>query len=223
MEKVVLKAVKRNGTGKQVKALRREGKLPAGIYGRHVGPISIAMEAHSAGLALGKLTSSSLVTISVEGAEYPALVRERQRDYIKGTLTHVDFLAVDMNEKIRASVGLVFVGVSPAVKDYNGILVHNLERLEVECFPGDLPERIEVDIAMLKQIGDLIRVHDVHVSDKIRILGDPEETIAVVTIIKEETAPAAAEGEAIAAAEPAAPELSVERGKKAEEGEEEKK
>ncbi|MBV6391341.1 MAG: 50S ribosomal protein L25 [Anaerolineales bacterium] len=223
MEKVVLKAVKRNVTGKQVKALRREGKLPAVIYGRHVEPISIAMEAHSAGLALGKLTSSSLVTISVEGAEYPALVRERQRDYIKGTLTHVDFLAVDMNEKIRASVGLVFVGVSPAVKDYNGILVHNLERLEVECFPGDLPERIEVDIAMLKQIGDLIRVHDVHVSDKIRILGDPEETIAVVTIIKEETAPAAAEGEAIAAAEPAAPELSVERGKKAEEGEEEKK
>lgn len=223
MEKVVLKAVKRNVTGKQVKALRREGKLPAVIYGRHVEPISIAMEAHSAGLALGKLTSSSLVTISVEGAEYPALVRERQRDYIKGALTHVDFLAVDMNEKIRASVGLVFVGVSPAVKDYNGILVHNLERLEVECFPGDLPERIEVDIAMLKQIGDLIRVHDVHVSDKIRILGDPEETIAVVTIIKEETAPAAAEGEAIAAAEPAAPELSVERGKKAEEGEEEKK
>ncbi|GMV34903.1 MAG: 50S ribosomal protein L25 [Chloroflexi bacterium] len=223
MEKVVLKAVKRNVTGKQVKALRREGKLPAVIYGRHVEPISIAMEAHSAGLALGKLTSSSLVTISVEGAEYPALVRERQRDYIKGTLTHVDFLAVDMNEKIRASVGLVFVGVSPAVKDYNGILVHNLERLEVECFPGDLPERIEVDIAMLKQIGDLIRVHDVHVSDKIRILGDPEETIAVVTIIKEETAPVAAEGEAIAAAEPAAPELSVERGKKAEEGEEEKK
>lgn len=223
MEKVVLKATRREVLGKQVKALRREGKLPAVIYGRHVEPISIAMEAHSAGLALGKLTSSSLVTISVEGAEYPALVRERQRDYIKGTLTHVDFLAVDMNEKIRASVGLVFVGVSPAVKDYNGILVHNLERLEVECFPGDLPERIEVDIAMLKQIGDLIRVHDVHVSDKIRILGDPEETIAVVTIIKEETAPVAAEGEAIAAAEPAAPELSVERGKKAEEGEEEKK
>jgi large subunit ribosomal protein L25 len=136
----------------------------------------------------------------------------------------VDFLAVDMNEKIRTSVGLAFVGVSPAVKDFNGILVHNLERLEVECFPGDLPERIEVDIASLKQIGDLIRVHDVHVSDKIRILGDPEETIAVVTIIKEEAAPVAVEGEAVvAAAEPAAPELSVERGKKAEEGEEEKK
>ena len=221
MEKVVLKANKRDVTGKQVNALRREGKLPAVIYGRHVEPISIVMEAHSAGMALSKLTSSSLVTIDVDGAEYPALVRERQRDYIKGTLTHVDFLAVDMNEKIRTSVGLSFVGVSGAVKDYNGILVHNLERLEVECFPGDLPERIEVDIAMLKQIGDLIRVRDVVVSDKIRILGDPEETIAVVTIIKEETTAVAAEGAAVAA-EAAAPEISVERGKKAEEGDEKK-
>lgn len=221
MEKVILKASKRDVTGKQVNALRREGKLPAVIYGRHVEPISIVMEAHSAGMALSKLTSSSLVTIDVDGAEYPALVRERQRDYIKGTLTHVDFLAVDMNEKIRTSVGLSFVGVSGAVKDYNGILVHNLERLEVECFPGDLPERIEVDIAMLKQIGDLIRVRDVVVSDKIRILGDPEETIAVVTIIKEETTAVAAEGAAVAA-EAAAPEISVERGKKAEEGDEKK-
>ncbi|MBK6645965.1 MAG: hypothetical protein IPG44_09455 [Anaerolineales bacterium] len=102
-------------------------------------PISIVMEAHSAGLALSKLTSSSLITIEVDGASYPTLVRERQRDYIKGSLTHVDFLAVDMNEKIRTSVGLAFVGVSGAVKDYNGILVHNLERLEVECFPATCP------------------------------------------------------------------------------------
>lgn len=223
MNKVVLKATKRSVVGKQVKALRREGKLPAVIYGRHLEPISILMDAHSAGLALSKLTSSSLVTIDVDGSEYPALVRERQRDFIKGALTHVDFLAVDLNEKIRTSVGLAFVGVSPAVKDYNGVLVHNLERLEVECLPGDLPERIQVDISPLKQIGDLIRVRDIAVSEKIRILADPEETIAVVTIIKEEAAPVAAEGEAVAAAEPAAPELSVERGKKAEEDEEEKK
>ncbi|MBK6645457.1 MAG: 50S ribosomal protein L25 [Anaerolineales bacterium] len=220
MEKVVLKADKRDVTGKQVKALRREGKLPAVIYGRHLEPISIVMEAHSAGLALSKLTSSSLITIEVDGASYPTLVRERQRDYIKGSLTHVDFLAVDMNEKIRTSVGLAFVGVSGAVKDYNGILVHNLERLEVECFPGDLPERIDVDIAMLKQIGDLIRVRDLSVSDKIRLLADPEETIAVVTIIKEETAQGAGNGEAAAAE--TSPELSVERGKKADEGEEKK-
>jgi large subunit ribosomal protein L25 len=215
MEKVVLKATKRDVIGKQVKAMRREGKLPAVIYGRHLEPISISLDAHSAGLLLAKVSASSLVTIDVDGAEYPALVRERQRDYIKGVLTHVDFLAVDMNEKLRTSVGLAFVGVSPAVKDYNGILVHNLERLEVECLPGDLPERINVDIAMLKQIGDIIRVKDLVISDNIRILADEEETIAVVTITKDESTVGVAGAEG--AAEAASPELSVERGKKEEE------
>src|ERR1043166_1981468 len=94
MEKVVLNASKRDVIGKQVKALRREGKLPAVIYGRHTEPININLDAHSASLALGKLTSSSLVTIAVDGTEYPALVREKQRDYIKNRLLHVDFLAV---------------------------------------------------------------------------------------------------------------------------------
>ena len=215
MEKVVLKATKRDVIGKQVKALRREGKLPAVIYGRHLEPISIIMDAHTASLSLAKVSASSLVTVEVDGAEYPALVRERQRDYIKGVLTHVDFLAVDMNETLRTSVGLAYVGVSGAVKDYNGVIVHNLERLEVECLPGDLPERINVDISLLKQIGDIIRVRDVAVSDKVRILADEDETIAVVTITKEETAAPVAGAEG--AAEAAAPELSVDRGKKEEE------
>lgn len=213
MEKVVLKATKRDVTGKQVKALRRAGQLPAVIYGRHVDPIAVSMDAHVAGLALAKLTSSSLVTIDVDGTEYPTLVRERQRDYIKGVLTHVDFLAVDLNEKIRTNVRIAFVGVSPAVKDYNGVLVQNLERLEVECLPTDLPERLNVDIAVLAQIGDSIRVRDLVVSDKVRILADEDDTIAVVTLIKDETTTTAA----VPGEEAAAPELSVERGKKDEE------
>ncbi len=216
MDKVVLKATKRDVIGKQVKALRREGKLPAVIYGRHVEPIAIALEAHSAGMAMSKLTSSSLVTIDVDGTEYFALVRERQRDYIKGILTHVDFLAVDLNEKIRTVVGLLFAGVSPAVKDLNGVIVHNLERLEVECLPTDLPERITVDVAALKEIGDSIRVRDLVTSDKIRILADEDDTIAVVTLIKEEAVAVVPGAEG--AVEAAAPEISVERGKKDEEG-----
>lgn len=219
MEKVILKAEKRNVIGKQVKALRRAGKLPGVIYGRHVEPISISLEAHGTGLAMAKLTSSSLVTIDLEGKEYPALVRERQRDYIKGVLTHVDFLAVDLNEKIRTSVGLHYIGVSPAVKDLNGVLVHNLERLEVECLPTDLPERIDIDISVLKQIGDGIRVHDVKIADKVTILTDGDEMVAVVTLTKEETEDVVA---AVPGAEVATPELSVERGKKDEEGEDKK-
>jgi large subunit ribosomal protein L25 len=212
MEKITLKAEKRDVIGKQVKALRREGKLPGVIYGRHVEPIAISLEAHSTGLVMAKLTSSSLVTINVDGKDYPALVRDRQRDYIKGNLTHVDFLAVDLNEKIRTFVGVHYVGISGAVKDYNGVLVHNLEQLEVECLPMDLPERIDIDIAVLKQIGDGIRVRDVAISDKVAILTDADEMVAVVTLAKDEATEAGA-----VTGEAAAPELSVDRGKKDEE------
>jgi large subunit ribosomal protein L25 len=217
MEKVVIKAEKRDVIGKQVKALRRSGKLPAVIYGRHTEPINILLDAHTASLALGKLTSSSLVTIEVGGKQYPALVREKQRDYIKNRLLHVDFLAVSLTETLRASVAVNFVGVSPAVKDFNAVLVKNLESLEVECLPADLPERIEVDISVMAKPGDGVRVKEVQVSDKVRLLNDPETMVAVATFAKVEEEVAAvpgAEGVEAAAEEP---ELAVERGKKEEE------
>ena len=217
MEKVVLKASKRDVAGKQVKALRRAGQLPAVIYGRHLEPISISLDAHSASLALSKLTSSSLVTIDVDGTEYPALVRERQRNYIKGTLLHVDFLAVNLTEELRANVRVEITGVSPAVKDYNAVLVTNITTLEVECLPTDLPERFVVDISVLKQVGDGIRVGDLAVAENVRVLTDPDEMIVVTTFAKAE------EEEAAPAAEGAAPEEPevIEKGKKEEEGEEE--
>jgi len=213
MEKIVLKATKRNVTGKQVKALRRAGQLPAVIYGRHVEPIAISLEAHIAGLAFAKLTSSTLVTIDVEGTEFVALVREKQRNYIKGNLTHVDFLALDLTEKIRTKVHLVFTGVASAVKDFSAVLMHRMEDLEVECLPADLPERITVDISSLKEIGNSIRVSDIPLVENVTVLSDADEIVIIATIAKEE---AVAEGAAVAGAEEAAPGISVERGKKEE-------
>ncbi len=227
MEKVVIKAIRRDVVGKQVKALRREGKLPAVIYGRHTEPINVVLDAHSAALALGKLTSSSLVTISVDGAEYPALVREKQRDVIKRHLLHVDFMAVSLDEKIRASVSVHFIGLSLAVKDFNAVLVHNLEELEVECLPTDLPERIDVDISTLNRPGEGIRVKDVHVSDKVRLLDDPDTMVAVATFpkVEEEVEVEVAAVPGVEGVTPTAtePELAVERGKKEEEATDEKK
>ena len=220
MEKVVLQAERRDVIGKQVKAMRRAGKLPAVIYGRHTEPISIALDAHSASLALGRLTSSSLVTIELDGTQFPTLVREKQRDYIKNRLLHVDFLAVSLTETIRATVIVNFVGVSTAVKDYDAVFVVNLSSLEVECLPTDLPERIDVDISVLVRPGDGIRVRDVKVSDKVRVLDDPDTMVAVATFAKvEEEAVAVPGAEGVAPAE-GEPELAVERGKKEEEGEE---
>jgi large subunit ribosomal protein L25 len=220
MEKVVLNATKRDVVGKQVKALRREGKLPAVIYGRHTEPVNINLDAHSASLTLGRLTPSSLVTINVDGTEYPSLVREKQRDYIKNRLLHVDFLAVSMTELLRTNVNVHFVGVSPAVKDFNAVLVKNLEELEVECLPTDLPESIEVDISAMTKPGEGIRVRDVQISDKIRILNDSDTMVAVATFAKVEEEAAAVPGAETVTPTGAEPELSVDRGKKEDEGEE---
>jgi len=220
MEKVVLKAEKRDVVGKQVKAMRRAGKLPAVIYGRHTEPINVTLDAHTASLLLGKVTSSSLVTIELDGQEYPTLVREKQRDFIKNRLLHVDFLAVSLTERLRATVSLNFVGLSAAVKDFNAVLVTNLQSLAVECLPTDLPERIDVDITPLERPGDGIRVRDVTVSDKIQLLDDPDTMVVVATFAKVEEEVAAVPGAEGVAATEAEPELAVERGKKEEEGEE---
>lgn len=227
MEKVVIKATKRDVVGKQVKAIRRAGKLPAVIYGRHIEPVSILMDAHDAGNQLAKLTSSSLITLDVDGTEFPVLVREKQRNYIKGGLLHVDFLAVSLTEKLRASVGIELTGLSLAVKDYGAVLVHVMEELEVECLPADLPEHIVVDISPLVHIGDGIHVRDLVIPDKVHILADVDNMVVVASRPKvEEVVTAAApteEAAAVAAAGPATPEISVDRGKKEEEGKEQEK
>jgi len=215
MDKIVLKAEKRDVTGKQVKALRRAGQLPAVIYGRHVDPIAISLEAHTASLVFSKLTSSTLVTLDVDGTEYTAIVREKQRNFIKGNLTHVDFLALDLTEKIRTSVRLTFVGVAPAVKDYSAVLVHRMDALEVECLPADLPERITVDISVIKEIGNNIHVRDIPLPENIVVLDDVDDVVIIATVVKEEASDIAAAG--APGAEVAAPDLSVERGKKEEE------
>jgi len=223
MEKVILKASKREVSGKQVKALRRAGKLPAVIYGRHTEPVNVSLDAHIANLALSKVGSSTLVTIDVDGKEYPALVRERQRNYIKGGLIHVDFLAVSLTEKLHAEVRIELTGTSLAVKDFNAVLVTGLHSLSVECLPADLPEHITVDIAPLAKVGDGIHVRDISLGDKVRIMDDPDDMIVNATYAKveEEVAPVAVEGAVAVAAEGAEPELSVERGKKEEEAAEE--
>ena len=208
MEKVVLKATKRDVIGKKVGALRRQGKLPAVLYGHRIETTAIMLDAHEGSQTLSHLTSSSLVTIDLDGKEYLALVREKQRDFIKNRLTHLDFQVVSLTEKMRAKVGIELTGTAPAVKDFNAVIHTGLTEMEVECMPQDLPERIVVDISGLAELGDGVRVRDVVLSDKVEILGDLEEIIAVATApMKEEII------EEAPVEEEAAPEV-IERGKK---------
>ena len=208
MEKVVLKATKRDVIGKKVGALRRQGKLPAVLYGHRIETTAIMLDAHEGSQTLSHLTSSSLVTIDLDGKEYLALVREKQRDFIKNRLVHLDFQVVSLTEKMRAKVGIELAGTAPAVKDFNAVIHTGLTEIEVECLPEDLPERIVVDISGLAELGDGVRVRDVVLSDKVEILGDLEEIIAVATAHKKEEIIEEAPVE-----EEAAPEV-IERGKK---------
>ena len=213
MEEVTIKAVKREVTGKQVKALRRQGLLPAVLYGRNFPSTPISLDLRDASHTLSHMTTSALVTVVLDGEKHLALVRERQRDFIRGTLKHIDFQVVSMKEKLRTSVSVVIVGESPAVKDFNGVLVTGLDEVEVECFPQDLPERIMADVSGLKQIGDAIYVRNLVISEKVEVLEDPNEVVVVVT------AQAAEEVEEVVVAEVVAEPELIEKGKKEEEEE----
>jgi large subunit ribosomal protein L25 len=213
MEEVILKANRRNILGKQVSAIRREGRLPAVIYGHYIDPISIELDLRDASKSLTGLAPSTLVTVDIEGATHKALVREKQRNKITGMLLHVDFLAVSMKEKLRSQVYIEIVGESPAIKDFNGILVTGTDEVEVECLPQDLPERIVVDISDLLKIGDGKYIRDLIVPGSVKILDDPDTLVILVTaqaVEEEEVAPVVEE------AVTEEPEI-IEHGKKEEE------
>ena len=188
MAKVVLQATKREVLGKKVGALRRAGKLPAVLYGHRIESTPIMLDAREATLRLSHLTTSSLIMIELDGTEYPALVREKQRDYIKNRLLHLDFQVISMTEKVTTKVGIELTGTAPAVKAFNAVIVTVLNELEIECMPQDLPARVVIDISGLAEIGAGIHVRDVVISDKVKILDDPGEMIIVASATREEKA-----------------------------------
>jgi large subunit ribosomal protein L25 len=213
MEEIVLQAERRDVIGKQVRALRRQGRLPAILYGRKIAPIPVTLDLRETSRIMPTITSSHLIAVAVDGERHMALVREKQRHPVQGTLLHVDFMVVSMTEKLRANVVIELEGEAPAVREFDGVVVTGIEQVEVECLPGDLPERITVNISGLSSIGDTLHVRDLTVSSAVEVLTDPDEMVVIVT------APAV-EVEAVEEVEAAEGEPEViERGKKEEEEE----
>ena len=205
-EQISINAKKRTVIGKQVRALRRQGILPAVVYGKHISPIPISLDDKEWNRRLSKFGSSQLINLNVDGESFTVLLRDKQRNFIMGNLTHVDFLAVSMTEKIRTTVRLEIVGSSPAVTDFGGVMVTGVSEVDVECLPKDLMDTIRVDISDLKKIGQAIHVEDLIVPSGITILTNAHEMVIQITT------PA---GEEVAAGEAgtAEPEV-VEKGKK---------
>jgi large subunit ribosomal protein L25 len=210
MEKVVINAEKRNVIGKKVGALRRQGLIPGVMYGHNTEPFAIVMNAREVTRAMMGLTSSSIITVKVDGESHQALVREKQKNYIRNEVIHIDFQILSLKEKIRSKIEIQLVGVAPAVKNFDGIVLQDRDSIEVEALPTDLPERIMVDLSVMENIGDVIRVGDLDISEDVTVFDDENDVIVSISgaSMSEETTDEVSESES-------EPEV-VEKGKKEE-------
>lgn len=177
-----LKAHPRDGSGKgPARQLRARGMVPAVLYGHGMEPVSLAVSGqdlihlfHSSG------GGSVIVDLDVDGDVQMVLLRDVQRDYLRGTYVHVDFLAVRRDEKVRMTAEIRETGEAIGVHE-GGVIEHHLRDVEIECFPGDVPEAIEIDITAL-EIGDLLRVADIVPPAGVALLTDPDTpVISVIT------------------------------------------
>jgi len=212
-EQYSLEAQPRTVIGKQVKALRREGLVPAVIYGAGGEPVSVVCAYRPLEIVLKKAGGTHLINVTVDGATHNALVREVQRDKIKRTILHVDFMRVDLTKKIRADVPLGIVNQVKLSSDLQ--LLHNVTSITVICLPTDIPDHIEVDVHNLTRAGDQITVADLPRIGSVDFLSDPHEVVARIDSLN-----AAGTDEEAAAGEISSSEPEViEKGKKDEEDE----
>ena len=181
MKKYILDADKRVVIGKQVKALRREGKLPAVIYGQEIEPMPITLDTKQVHQVLKVVGANTLISIKVGKDEFLTLVREIQREVIMRDLLHMDFQAVSLEETITTFLPVVMVGESPAVTELEGLLILSMEELQIEAKAKDLPDTISVDVSGLMEIGDNILVKDLVISGDVTILDDPDGLVIVAT------------------------------------------
>ena len=209
-----ISAQKRTALGRKVKGLRKEGLLPAVVYGKGLTtePISIKEgEFLKVWRAAGE---SSLVELNVEGGKRNVLIHDVSLHPIEDTLLHVDFYQVRMDELLRTKVQLAFEGEPPAVKNLGGILVKVMHEVEVEALPADLPHELIADLSVLAEIGGKLAIKDIKLPAQVKIIAEPEETIALIEAPRSEE-------EILGEAQPMSLEsIEVVGKKKEEEGEE---
>jgi large subunit ribosomal protein L25 len=201
MEEIVLAMELRTVVGKQVKALRRDGQVPAVLYSSRGDPVILQANNRELMRVLMRAGGSRLIKLNIAGTkEGPmALVREVQREPIKGTVLHVDFFGVSMTEAIKVEIPIRYDGVSPAVTRGEGVLIHAMDTIEIECLPGDLIDAVAIDVSTLEKVGDVIRVSELKVPAAVKLLADSEATIARVSHLAGEEVEVAATTAAVAA------------------------
>ena len=219
MAEIVVAAESRTETGKNVnRRLRTKGLIPGVLYGAKKEAIALAVSPKEIGSILKSASgANTLFDLDLGGSRRKVILKEFQLEPIKHQLLHADFYEVALDKLLEVKVHIEIHGVPVGVKTQGGVLDFVTRELEVECLPTDIPEKLVVDVSEL-EIGKHLRVSDIKVSDKVKVLTDPG--IVVVHVVapraEEEVAPAAAEAAPVEGA--TEPEV-IKKGKTAAEGE----
>ncbi len=202
-EQLELEVSRREITGKAAKRLRKAGIIPANIFGHHEASQSVQIEQVAFERLRRSRAAKGIITLRIPGSKgvQTALIRHVQHDPRSGKVIHVDFFRVSMTERLNVKISLRFVGEAPAVKSENGVLLHLMDTLEVECMAGDIPEYLEVDITPLAEIDAILHAEDVKLPANFTLITDPKEGVAKVAATRAEKVE---EAEEAAAAAPAA-------------------
>jgi len=198
---ITLKADKRSIAGRKVKSLRREDIIPAVVYGHGIASKNIQVDYKSFQKALKEAGESSLISLEVKDLKpMRVLIHDYTSHPLTAKIEHVDFYEVKSDERLTAEVEIKLIGIAPAVKNFGGILVTPLRKIKIQCLPDDLIHQVEIDLGGLAQIGNEIKIKDLKLSDKIKILEDQETLLVKVEEPrKEEVAKPVAEAAATTA------------------------
>lgn len=173
--------------GKKAQITRQEGKIPAVVYGHGLENKNLELDYNSFDKVFKAGGESTIIDLNIDGETVKVIVSDVQYDPVKGRYRHVDFHQIKMDEKITANVELKFVGEPKAVKEFGGVLVHNISELEIKCLPGDLVGEIEVDVSKLDTFDDVVTIANLVISDKIEVIGhESGDVVAIVSRPREE-------------------------------------
>jgi large subunit ribosomal protein L25 len=214
---ITLKLTERKELGKAVKALRRDGIVPANIYERGKPSQAVSGNFLEISKVYGAAGKHHPVELTVDGKKHLAMIKDVDIDPVRNTVRHIAFHAVNKNETVEAEVPVRIDGEIPAER-LSLMVLHTLDTVEVEALPGNLPDELTVDGTKLVEIGDKLSVSDIIAPKDVVILTDPEQTIAVVEEPKDQIAAAAAELEE----QPEADEVPSENGTEEESSEQNK-
>jgi len=218
MAEIVVNAQGRTGRGKnEARRLRRGGLIPAVVYGGKGDALSVSVDPKVLYRVLRSEAGRNTILKLDMGSGEPAaaILKGWQVDPVRENFLHADFYRIAMDVAIKVTVPVTVKGEARGVKVDGGILELIMRAIEVECLPGDIPERIEVDVTDLGLHG-AVRVSELPVSSKVKVLESADQVVVHVISVKEEAAPVAAAAEGEAAAAPAEPEV-LKKGKKEEE------